>query len=263
MLLLFSSFCSGAQDNNYVYKDTAMLYADSVEARGMEVAPVENNEKGNKEDYVADTVLRYNQLSVDPDSIMVLKNSKPFGYAKNLDSLLFQYQQSLETDEASSKNNISWLARFFLSPVTKYFFWMMAAIFVFFILYKLFFTEGFFQRSYPKADVTLLPDENENSLKGTDYGKLIGRAVNSGDYRLAVRYHYLLTLQKLSSKGVIQFSVDKTNNQYVGGLSGKTYQSAFASLTLDYEYVWYGEFEIDENAFNTIQNKYKQFNSGV
>jgi hypothetical protein len=40
-------------------------------------------------------------------------------------------------------------------------------------------------------------------------------------------------------------------------MAGKKYSRAFAALTLDYEYVWYGEFEIDEVTFNLIQDKFK------
>ena len=270
-LILFCSFCCGAQDNNYVYKDTAVLFADSVEAetKAMEkeklaLYPVENEKEENfEEEFITDTVLINNQLFVEPDSIKALKHSKPFSYAKNLDSMLYAYQQSLESEEDAAKNKISWLERFLLSPVTKYFFWMLAIVFISIILYKLFFTEGFFQRSYAKINVAALPDERGALSKSADYGKLIAKAVSACNYRMAVRYHYLQSLQKLSLKGAIQFAADKTNHQYVNELTGKTYKKAFASLTLHYEYVWYGGFEIDEYVFNAIQNKFKQFNSGV
>jgi len=267
LAILCCSFCAVAQDNNYVYQDTTMLQSDSIDAvRAIELAneeemPANIEEAGEYDEYIADTVLKYNQLSIDPDSVRALKNSKSFAYAKNLDSLLLAYQQSHAKEE--QPKNSSWLERFFLSDITKYFFWMLAAVFVAFILFKLFFTEGFFQRSYAKSNVTRLEDESGDLSKTADYAKLVALAVSSGNFRLAVRYHYLQTLQKLSSKGLIQFATDKTNYQYVRELSGKSYKNDFASLTLNYEYVWYGEFEVDEVIFNTIQNKFKQFNNEV
>ncbi|MEP7110202.1 MAG: hypothetical protein ABI760_19560 [Ferruginibacter sp.] len=260
---LLCTFCSGAQDNKYVYRDTAILGVDSVAANVVEIAPVENGEDEIHDVHAGDTILRNNQLTVESDSVRVIKNLKAFAYAKNLDSMLHIYQQNLETAQAPEKNEISWIDRLFLSPITKYFFWILAGIFVFLILYNLFFTEGFFQRSSAKTKVIMLPDETENLSKDTDYAKLIARAVINSNYRLAVRYHYLQSLQKLSSKAAIQFAAHKTNNQYINELSGKTYKNAFASLTLNYEYVWYGEFEIDESIFNAIQNKFKQFNRDV
>jgi len=264
--IVFCSFCAPAQDNNYVYQDTSILQNDSIEAAALSIELAKGDEvtadAEETEEYDTDTLLEYNQLSVDPDSIRVLKNSKSFGYAKNLDSLLLAYQQAHAKVEDQPRSR-SLLERFFSSVITKYFFWMLAGVFVAFLLYKLFFTEGFFQRSYAKINVTRLEDESNDLSKTVDYAKLVALAVSKGDYRLAVRYHYLQTLQKLTSKGLIQFASDKTNYEYVRELSGKSYKNDFAALTLNYEYVWYGEFEVDESIFNTIQNKYKQFNNEV
>lgn len=268
--ILFCSFCAVAQENNYVYQDTTLLQKDSIEAadRAIELAKdeagrdVEAGEAADYAEYVADTVLRHNQLSISPDSVQALKNSRSFAYAKNLDSLLLAYRQANKKEE-SQPGKKSLLERFFLSAITKYFFWMLAAVFVAVILYKLFFTEGFFQRSYAKSNVTRLEDESNELSKTADYAKLVALAVSNGNYRLAVRYHYLQTLQKLALKGWIQFAADKTNYQYVRELSGKAFKNDFAALTLQYEYVWYGAFEVDEIVFNTIQNKFKQFNNEV
>lgn len=268
LTIFVCSFCATAQDNNYVYQDTAILQKDSIDAAAM-VIELAKGEEGNTDgaetdeydEYVTDTLLTYNQLAINPDSIRALKNSKSFAYAKNLDSMLLSYQQAQEKE--GQPRRISLLERFFSSVLTKYFFWMLAGIFVAFVLYKLFFTEGFFQRSYAKSNVTTLEDESNDLSRTADYAKLVALAVSKSDYRLAVRYHYLQSLQKLALKGLIQFAADKTNYEYVRELSGKSYKNDFAALTLNYEYVWYGEFEVDEANFNTIQNKFKQFNNEV
>ncbi|MEO5892200.1 MAG: hypothetical protein ABIQ31_18275 [Ferruginibacter sp.] len=266
-VLQFWSFCCEAQDNNYVYKDSAILYEDSAAAQAPVVdltAPAQSsNDNETGDEYIADTVLRVNELFVEPDSIRSLQNSRPFAYAKNLDSLLKQYKQNVAKEDVQENTEPSWLGSFFLSSITVYFFWILAGVFICFILYKLFFAEGFFQRSYARINVTALPEEQENLSATADYGKLINQALANRNYRLAVRYHYLQSLQKLSTKGVIQFAADKTNYQYVRELSGKAYKNSFASLTLNYEYVWYGEFEVNENIYQAIQDKFKQFNSEV
>jgi hypothetical protein len=66
-------------------------------------------------------------------------------------------------------------------------------------------------------------------------------------------------LQKLSGSGLLQFSADKTNYQYVNELHGKPYQNDFAAITLNYEYVWYGKFEIGEDVYNRLFSDYKSF----
>ncbi len=261
-LVLLFALNSKSQDNPYVYKDTAILYADSVEGKSIEMSQ-DKELADNEYDFITDTVLRNNELNVDPDSIKALKKSKAFRYTRNLDSLLIEYSQIQAKSKDSRKPALSWLERFILSPVTKYFFWILAGFFVSFILYKLFFTEGFFQRSTAKMNVTALPGEPENIFISTNYGNLISQAIATQQYRIAVRYLYLQSLQNLSSKGIIQFAADKTNYQYITEMTGKTFKNAFAALTLHYEYVWYGGFEPDENTFHVIQNKFKQFNSEV
>ena len=103
-----------------------------------------------------------------------------------------------------------------------------------------------------------MPDEDDLSMTA-DYDKLIDQSITSKNYRLAIRYLYLKSLQKLTEKGAIIFAVDKTNYQYVRELSGKLYKNTFATLTLNYEYVWYGEFEIDQIIFFKLQTEFKQF----
>ncbi len=266
LAILFCSLGALAQENNYVYEDTSILEKDSIEAaaRVIELGREEAGapEGDEADENVTDTSLKFNQLAINPDSIRALKNLKSLADAKNLDSLLLAYQQKHENEEDRPKNR-SLLERIFSSDITRYFFWMLAAVFVAFVLYKLFFTQGFFQRSYAKSNVTRLEDESNELSKTADYAKLVALAVSKANYRLAIRYHYLQTLQKLTLKGLIQFASDKTNYEYVRELSGKSFKNDFAALTLNYEYVWYGAFEVNETIFNTIQNKFNQFNNEV
>lgn len=264
LVLVLFAFGSTAQDNNYVYKDSTLLYEDSVATKSITAPPQEDDEEANDEDeIVVDTSLTSNQLTLEYDSVRALKNAKSFAYAKNLDSLLKAYQQSMLKEEKDTARDMSWLEILLLSRATFYFFWILAISFIGFILYKLFFTRGFFQQNYARAKVNVIPGETEKLSATADYGKLAAQAAAEGNYRVAVRFLYLQSLQKLTGKGLVQFAVDKTNYQYVSELSGKPYKKAFAALTLNYEYVWYGEFQLDGTLFNTIHNQFKQFNSEV
>jgi hypothetical protein len=255
-ILLFCSICCRAQDDRYVYRDTALMRQDSVIASG----DGEEAEEAAAA-WVRDTLLKRNELGIEPDSIRALKNMKSLSYAKKLDSLLYAYQQKAEQEEAGATDQPPFWARILLSPITRYFFWGLAIFFVCLILYKLFFSEGFFQHSYSKVKLPKQGDQEEDAAVNADYGKLISQAVGARNYRLALRYHYLQSLQRLAAKAVIQFSPDKTNYQYVRELSGKSYRDQFAALTLNYEYVWYGEFVIGEEVFYDIQNRFRKFNS--
>jgi Domain of unknown function (DUF4129) len=257
-LLLFCGLHAQCQDTHkYVYQDSAILYPETEQIQAPGV--VEGNEEETTETIFADTSLINNQLILSPDSIRALKNAKPFAYAKSLDSLLIAYQDGQQEKYDSSP---SFLDRFFSSELTKVFFWMLAGLFIAFLVYKLFFTQGFFQRQSAKAKVTVLDEEIKDDPGSTDYERLIAKAVSNNNYRLAVRYLYLRALQKLAAAGAIELTADKTNAVYLRELSGKPYKNEFASLTLHYEYIWYGEFAPDEAAFKKLENRFKQFNTG-
>lgn len=257
--MFICSLHSVAQDSEYVYKDSTVLSADSIATRNLVIDTKKNNAI-NEED-LPDTVLQNRQFQTFKDSAEALKNNIAFKYAKNLDSILIALQKKQQTQAQPVRTNLSWLEKFFFSSVTKIFFWVLACIFIGFIIYKLFIAEGFFKKQTISSKVKVLPDEEKHLFVLTDYGKLITQAVADKNYPLTIRYHYLQTLQKLAAKGVIEFTADKTNNEYIREMFGKSYKNEFASLTLSYEYAWYGKFDISEAMFTAIEKGFKQFNT--
>ena len=267
--VLFCTVKSKAQDTGFVYRDTSIVGIDSVQTNSINmgtdaVPPGEDVEEAveNAVIYV-DTSLTKNNLAIEPDSITSLKKQRAFAYARNLDSLLNAYQEQHKEKTEEIREEPSLLEGFFLSKITRYFFWSLAVFFICFILYKLFFAEGFFQRSYTRSAVNILDDQSERLSPDADYSKLIAQAVTQKNYRLAIRYYYLQSLQKLTAKGLIEFAPDKTNHEYLRELTGKKYKNEFAALTLNYEYAWYGEFDISETIFESVQQKFKHFNAIV
>lgn len=236
------------------------IYAQDIVVTDSVYEQTEDNyEEEVLPEYYSDTVLYYSNKYVSADSIDIFKKSKRFAYATNLDSILRSMQPKKQAKDLSYLNKEeSWLSRFFQSTAAQYIFWTLAVLFVGFILYKLFFTKGFFHRQPTKANVAALPEEDELSMDA-DYDRLTREAVTAKNYRLAVRYLYLKSLQRLSEKNAIVFTTGKTNYQYVREVTGKPYHKAFAGITLSYEYVWYGEFEIDEEIFGKLESEFKQF----
>ena len=255
LLVFFCSFLVKAQssDDDYVYKDSTVNIENIVEKKSNDSSKIDKRN-------ITDTSLQVNQYSLINDSAEALKNTPDFAYAKNLDSILKLLQKEELSEGKPVRKKSSWLELFFFSPITKIFFWLIGCLFIGFILYRLFFTEGFFKKRTLQTNVTILKEEEEHLSATTDYSKLILQAIAGKHYRLAIRYHYLQTLQKLSAKEIILFSVDKTNHQYVSELSDKPYKNEFVRLTIAYEYAWYGGFVTDEAMFNSIQTNFKNFN---
>ena len=85
------------------------------------------------------------------------------------------------------------------------------------------------------------------------------RAVNVRNYRLAVRLLYLKSLKQLNDAGLIHWEPNKTNSQYSNELQDFDQRLAFNLLTRQFEYIWYGEFNIDADVFGRVSNLFKDF----
>lgn len=208
--------------------------------------------------------------------MQIYKRDRDFAYMKYLDSLL-RKTKDLTVDTFSAGNGSSGSKRqarqntrrvnlspvnIFSNPVVKIVLWIAAIFLIGFIIYKLFLGENFFRRD--RAYKNLSDTQKEEDIPDASaYDKLIAQAVTNGNYRLAIRYLYLQTLQKLSGSGILQFSADKTNYQYVTELRGKPYQNDFAAITLNYEYVWYGKFDISEDVYKRLSGEYRSFHQKI
>ncbi len=96
------------------------------------------------------------------------------------------------------------------------------------------------------------------NIHGVDFKTRITEAVRIGDYRTAVRLHFLSILKQLSDKEKINWRIDKTNHDYYLELSGSEYQQEFFETAFMYEYVWYGDFKISEGEYQLTEDKFKQ-----
>ena len=94
-----------------------------------------------------------------------------------------------------------------------------------------------------------------------DFNAAIEEALTQRNFRLAVRLLYLQTLKHLTDAGKISYKPDKTNRQYVYELASSPLQADFEALTRQFEFVWYGDFPVDESRFTALQAQFRQFNT--
>jgi hypothetical protein len=92
-----------------------------------------------------------------------------------------------------------------------------------------------------------------------DYNREIEKAIQAQDYRLAIRLMFLRLLRNLSHRNLIQYRQGRTNLEYLVQLFSTTYYNDFFRLTRDYEYAWYGKFDVSADAFKTIKNDFENF----
>ncbi len=103
----------------------------------------------------------------------------------------------------------------------------------------------------------------EENINEVDFDTLIASALNTTNYRLATRYLYLKTLKVLSKKGIIDWHYDKTNSDYINEITNKTAKSNFKRVSYIYDYVWYGEFDINVDQFNRNLIDFNNLNASI
>ena len=113
-----------------------------------------------------------------------------------------------------------------------------------------------------KAPESYMGDE-EDIIQNQDIQALINQALAENDYRLAVRYYYLLALQKLSGKEYIQWEAQKTNHDYIFEIEDQVLRYRFTHITSIYDYIWYGNFHVDTTAFAKAETAFKELNQSL
>lgn len=105
--------------------------------------------------------------------------------------------------------------------------------------------------------------EDEHIIKNADIEQLIKNALNDKNYRLAIRYQYLFILQLLSEHEWIDWQQQKTNDDYLEELSTSPLLDDFGRATVLYDYVWYGEFELNRERYTKAETIFKSLKNAL
>lgn len=203
--------------------------------------------------------LSFNYRSVVFDSVDAIKNDKGFYYKTYLDSLLRASQKQVQRPQQQKPRKPK--TDNFFKTLFEVLIWIFAIVFFGYLVYKLFLSNSSLFTRNRKNLASPIAVEKEEDLKDID--KWLRQAIQNGNYRLAVRYLYLNTLQQLADRKLIEINTHKTNYEYVIEMKRHRSANEFASLTLQYEYVWYGEYPVNLKLFEQIQNGFQYFNKTI
>ncbi len=267
-VLLLNLFSAAQAQKKVIYEDTSLLQKEEqiiqapVEDVSLDTATYEVPAEATAEK-PADTSLYMNDLNFSYDSIKNWRNLKDYAYAKNLDSLLKSLKEKEVKEKPRRTPDTGFLTGLLDSGILKILLWAVVICFVLFVLYRLFLAEGVFKRKAKSAKGNEAEVEEEIITNESDFDALVRQAVQNGNYRQAVRYQYLRTLHLLAGRGMISLAPDKTNFNYVTEITNAEYRNAFAALTLNYEYAWYGEFDVDKNIYEKIEHNFSSLNKKI
>ena len=241
-LILFAGLLFSFNIHAQVSTDTSTVTIDEYESTDDEETT-----------YYPDTLKREFR-AIQFDSVKAVSSDKGFYYKRYMDSLLRATQFKVQ----KPRRRVDLSGSDFFSSIFGIIFWILAIGLFAYLVYRLFLSNSSFlsrSRKNIASDITVVEEEN-----ATDPDSLLRNAIRNRNYRLAVRYLYLQSLQRLSEKKFIEINTNKTNYEYVMEVRKHKFANEFASLTLQYEYIWYGEYSVDERLFEQIQGSFTQFN---
>ena len=98
----------------------------------------------------------------------------------------------------------------------------------------------------------------EEDIHGIDFDKETRKAIDEGDYRLAVRFLFLKLLHILDEKKLINWEPGATNKKYRQELKKHPVINHFNYLSKIYEYSWYGHFEPERDIFEQFHTQFQE-----
>ncbi len=151
------------------------------------------------------------------------------------------------------ENSVSWDGAWLKSPTTKVIVILITLALLIFTLIKLLGKTGNANAKVFTDNISIQELTEENFIE-TDLEKLLRIALESNDYRSAVRILYLSTIQQLNISGLILWKKDKTNKDFLREMRKHSDYKTFRDITLAYEIVWYGDRQIELQQFTSLKN---------
>ena len=93
--------------------------------------------------------------------------------------------------------------------------------------------------------------------------RLLAKAEQENDYVLAIRVNYSALLQMLDKEEVIRWDVSKTNQHYIYEIKNEAWSRDFEEISRIFDCVCYGEFPVDETAYQNIKRYFTEFRKEV
>jgi hypothetical protein len=140
-----------------------------------------------------------------------------------------------------------------------FFYGLLAAALVFAVLKLL---QVDITRAFGRAPRALPLDyeTGQENIHELNFAEAIAQAEATGNRRLALRLGYLELLKQLTDRDFIAWQPDKTNQSYLHELatSYPAARPAFAELTRQFEYSWYGEAPVPAAAYQQARAAQQQ-----
>lgn len=142
--------------------------------------------------------------------------------------------------------------------VVEFLVYLLLTVFIGYFIIKLLLgqnTASFFSRKTATVNPLTIDEEH---IEHINLDTFIEDALAQKNYRMAIRYMYLKALKDLSSYNLISWHFEKTNSDYHNEIEDPSIKDNFKKVSYFYDYVWYGEFDLDEIGFINAQKDFER-----
>lgn len=192
---------------------------------------------------------------------VVIKNFDKKRIADLISDPSFNYQEPPTMAESLWDRFLQWITQFFRAlfdgatgtnwgRVLVY-----AAAFVGFVIILLMILRvNAFRVFYSGADKGVVSTSLfHEDIHEMDFEKLIQDAIAEQKYREGIRLIFLHSLKLLTDRQLIHWQAGKTNHDYVAELAPGDVRVNLNELSFYFDYAWYGNFPVKEEAFKKTQ----------
>lgn len=204
----------------------------------------------------------YFEYKFEYDSLVVRQRNVPDSVTKKMqeDEAFWYANTAIEKKKEAEKNNKKKYTPLGQQTWVKTLIWLIIiGGFAAAIMYYLADSNVGLFRKKVKLEKTAEQEVETDDIFAINYQQEIDKASAQGNYRLAVRLMFLRLLKNMSEKNVINYKQDKTNFDYLLQLHSTRYYKDFFRITRNYEYTWYGQFEVSEEAYRIMRTDFDQF----
>jgi hypothetical protein len=130
---------------------------------------------------------------------------------------------------------------------------------VYFISKILINKQGKWMQTKDNVAVALDLENTEQLIQEADFKQLIAEMEQAENSRQAIRLYYLWLLKELQLARKIKFQPEKTNADYTFEISDSKLREQFTYLSYLYNYIWYGEFSINQTEYLSAKAAFETF----
>ncbi len=184
-----------------------------------------------------------------------LTDDEHFGYKDEKEKAV-KKPVKIEKNEKQGDSLLDKIFSAIFSKQGKYVVWAILFLILGYAVFKFVVGEKSFLFARTKKKVVAdAVETTEEDLLEMNWEQKLNEMIQKGDLRYAIRYSYMWMLQLLQEKSLISYRIDKTNYEYAAELKDN-FKQPFRQITRQYEYAWYGQYPVTEDAYNKFREEF-------